>query len=178
MADKKETVKTEAAPAAAPAEPAPAPVPAIPPLTLELDQETLEGLQLIADAKKTDVQTIVKKFCTRASKAALAAKAADEKREEILAKISDEIDEMSEKKKELLTRIKAVKIDPDLGCEDWDKDVRETAKKLFENVWIYTFGVGALCASKMCSFSKERLSSMLTTEFKAMMMLVKSGGID
>ena len=124
MADKKETVKTEAAPAAAPAEPAPAPVPAIPPLTLELDQETLEGLQLIADAKKTDVQTIVKKFCTRASKAA------DEKREEILAKISDEIDEMSEKKKELLTRIKAVKIDPDLGCEDWDKDVRETAKKL------------------------------------------------
>ena len=112
MADKKETVKTEAAPAAAPAEPAPAPVPAIPPLTLELDQETLEGLQLIADAKKTDVQTIVKKFCTRASKAALAAKAADEKREE------------------LLTRIKAVKIDPDLGCEDWDKDVRETAKKL------------------------------------------------
>ena len=121
MADKKETVKTEAAPAAAPAEPAPAPVPAIPPLTLELDQETLEGLQLIADAKK---------FCTRASKAALAAKAADEKREEILAKISDEIDEMSEKKKELLTRIKAVKIDPDLGCEDWDKDVRETAKKL------------------------------------------------
>ena len=98
MADKKETVKTEAAPAAAPAEPAPAPVPAIPPLTLELDQETLEGLQLIADAKKTDVQTIVKKFCTRASKAALAAKAADEKREEILAKISDEIDEMSEKK--------------------------------------------------------------------------------
>ena len=80
MADKKETVKTEAAPAAAPAEPAPAPVPAIPPLTLELDQETLEGLQLIADAKKTDVQTIVKKFCTRASKAALAAKAADEKK--------------------------------------------------------------------------------------------------
>ena len=97
MADKKETVKTEAAPAAAKAEPAPAPVPAIPPLTLELDQETLEGLQLIADSKKTDVQTIVKKFCTRASKAALAAKAADEK---------------------------------DLGCEDWDKDVRETAKKL------------------------------------------------
>ena len=52
------------------------------------------------------------------------------------------------------------------------------AKLLFENVWIYTFGVGALCALKMCRFSKERLSRMLTTEFKAMMMLVKSGGID
>ena len=65
----------------------------------------------------------------------------------------------------------------DAICGDYGLD-RETAKKLFENVWIYTFGVGALCASKMCSFSKERLSSMLTTEFKAMMMLVKSGVID
>lgn len=65
----------------------------------------------------------------------------------------------------------------DAICSDYGLD-RETAKKLFENVWIYTFGVGALCASKMCSFSKERLSRMLTTEFKAMMMLVKSGGID
>lgn len=65
----------------------------------------------------------------------------------------------------------------DAICSDYGLD-REAAKKLFENVWIYTFGVGALCASKMCSFSKERLSRMLTTEFKAMMMLVKSGGID
>lgn len=65
----------------------------------------------------------------------------------------------------------------DAICSDYGLD-REAAKKLFENVWIYTFGVGALCASKMCRFSKERLSRMLTTEFKAMMMLVKSGGID
>ncbi len=48
------------------------------------------------------------------------------------------------------------------------------AKLLFENVWIYTFGVGALCATRVCQFSEERLGAMLSTEFQAMMMLVKS----
>ncbi len=50
----------------------------------------------------------------------------------------------------------------------------EQAKILFENVWIYTFGVGALCATKVCHFSEEELSHMLTTEFQAMMMLLKA----
>ena len=51
----------------------------------------------------------------------------------------------------------------------------EQAKVLFENVWIYTFGIGALCATRVCHFSEEELSQMLTTEFQAMMMLIKSG---
>lgn len=50
----------------------------------------------------------------------------------------------------------------------------EQAKFVFENVWIYTFGVGALCATKMCHFSKEQLSDMLTTEFQAIMLLVNT----
>lgn len=49
------------------------------------------------------------------------------------------------------------------------------AKCLFENVWIYTFGIGALCATRVCHFSENELSQMLTTEFQAMMMLIKSG---
>ena len=49
------------------------------------------------------------------------------------------------------------------------------AQLLFENVWIYTFGVGALCATRMCQFSEEKLGQMLSTEFQAMMLLVKSG---
>lgn len=48
------------------------------------------------------------------------------------------------------------------------------ARQLFENVWIYTFGIGALCATGMCRFSMEQLSQMLTTEFRAMMMMIKS----
>ena len=49
------------------------------------------------------------------------------------------------------------------------------ARLLFENVWIYTFGVGALCATRVCHFSEERLGEMLSTEFQAMMLLVKTG---
>lgn len=50
----------------------------------------------------------------------------------------------------------------------------EDAKFLFENVWIYTFGVGALCATRMCHFSEKELGEMLSTEFQAMMMLSRS----
>lgn len=50
----------------------------------------------------------------------------------------------------------------------------EQARELFENVWIYTFGIGALSATGVCRFSEERLGEMLTTEFKAMMLLIKS----
>lgn len=64
----------------------------------------------------------------------------------------------------------------DVLCRDYALS-RAEAKALFETVWIYTFGVGALCATGVCRFSEERLSRMLTTEFQAMMMLVKSGAL-
>lgn len=50
----------------------------------------------------------------------------------------------------------------------------QDARNLFKNVWIYTFGIGALCATQGCHFSVEQLGEMLTTEFRAMMMLIKS----
>lgn len=57
-----------------------------------------------------------------------------------------------------------------------DYDLSEAdARRLFENVWIYTFGVGALCATRVCHFSVEKLGEMLSTEFQAMMLLVKTG---
>ncbi len=62
-----------------------------------------------------------------------------------------------------------------LICKEYGMSEQE-AKLLFENVWIYTFGVGALCATRVCNFSEERLGRMLTTEFQAMMLLVKSKG--
>ena len=49
------------------------------------------------------------------------------------------------------------------------------AKTLFEHVWIHTFGIGALCATGMCDFSHEQIAQMLTQDFTAMMMLMKSG---
>lgn len=60
-----------------------------------------------------------------------------------------------------------------LICKEYGMSEQE-AKLLFENVWIYTFGVGALCATRVCNFPEERLGRMLTTEFQAMMLLVKS----
>ena len=60
-------------------------------------------------------------------------------------------------------------------CRDYGLSPAQ-ARVLFEHVWIYTFGVGALCATRVCRFSEEQLGRMLSTEFQAMMLLVKSGG--
>lgn len=50
----------------------------------------------------------------------------------------------------------------------------EAAKMLFEHMWIYTFGVGALCATRVCLFEETRLAQMLTAEFQAMMLYIQS----
>ena len=52
---------------------------------------------------------------------------------------------------------------------------KDNAKTLFEHVWIHTFGIGALCATGVCDFSHEQIAEMLTQDFTAMMMLMKSG---
>lgn len=54
---------------------------------------------------------------------------------------------------------------------------REDARKLFHHVWIFTFGIGALCATGMCSFSDEELNELLGQDFMAIMAQIKSGGI-
>lgn len=48
------------------------------------------------------------------------------------------------------------------------------AKLLFETVWIHTFGIGTLCASKMCKLSEEQLGDLLTVEFEAVMLWIRS----
>lgn len=65
----------------------------------------------------------------------------------------------------------------DVLQKDYDLS-KDNAKTLFEHVWIHTFGIGALCATGMCDFSHEQLAEMLTQDFTAMMMLMKSGKSD
>ncbi len=36
------------------------------------------------------------------------------------------------------------------------------AKKLYHHLWIYTHGIATLCATKMCRFTSEEISSMMT----------------
>ena len=55
-------------------------------------------------------------------------------------------------------------------CRDYGLS-REKARVLFQNVWIYTFGVGTLCARGMCRFSQEEVGKMLSTTFRAMLLL-------
>ena len=56
----------------------------------------------------------------------------------------------------------------DYGLED------ENARLLFEHVWIYTFGLGTLCAAG-ARFSPERLQEMLSVSFRSVLTLAKSG---
>lgn len=50
---------------------------------------------------------------------------------------------------------------------------QKNAEMLFENMWIYTFGIGTLCATKVCHFSYGEISDMLTVQFRALMAFVK-----
>ena len=63
-------------------------------------------------------------------------------------------------------------IQKDYGLSEAD------AKKLFEHVWIHTFGIGALCATGMCDFSEEQIIEMLGHDFVAMLVHIKSGKLN
>ncbi len=39
---------------------------------------------------------------------------------------------------------------------------RPLAEKLYHHLWIYTHGIATLCATKMCRFTGEEISSMIT----------------
>lgn len=39
------------------------------------------------------------------------------------------------------------------------------AKKLYHHLWIYTHGIATLCATKMCRFTGDEISSMITEVF-------------
>ena len=62
----------------------------------------------------------------------------------------------------------------DVLQKDYDLS-KDNAKTLFEHVWIHTFGIGALCATGVCDFSHEQIAEMLTQDFTAMMLMMKSG---
>lgn len=51
----------------------------------------------------------------------------------------------------------------------------EDARALFEHSWIHTYGIATLCATGMCSFTQEQISRMLTQDFTATMLILRSG---
>ena len=51
----------------------------------------------------------------------------------------------------------------------------EHAKLLFKHNWINTYAIGALIATGVCRFGTDEIQDMLSREFVAMLMLIKSG---
>lgn len=50
----------------------------------------------------------------------------------------------------------------------------EQARMLFEQVWIFTFGLATLSAMKVYEYTEEHISDMLTREFTGAVMMIKS----
>lgn len=53
----------------------------------------------------------------------------------------------------------------------------ETAEKLYRHLWIYTHGIAALCATKMCRFTGEEISVMMTEVFISLLNRLKEAEI-
>lgn len=54
----------------------------------------------------------------------------------------------------------------------------ENAKRLYQHLWIYTHGIAALCATKVCFFTQKEIEAMLTEVFKSLLAQIKRGGIE
>ena len=54
----------------------------------------------------------------------------------------------------------------------------EEAYVLFEQMWVHAFGMGALCAMKVCDFTEEEIAQKLGQIFTGMVMMIQSGGLN
>lgn len=52
---------------------------------------------------------------------------------------------------------------------------RHLAEKLYHHLWIYTHGIATLCATKMCRFTGEEISSMITEVCTSILKNIKEG---
>ncbi len=49
------------------------------------------------------------------------------------------------------------------------------AEKLYRHLWIYTHGIAALCATKICRFTGEEIGGMMTEVFAGLLKNMKAG---
>lgn len=55
---------------------------------------------------------------------------------------------------------------------------KDDATLLFEQMWTLAYGLGSMCAMKVCSFSEEEIGQRLSIAFAAHIMLINSGNLD
>lgn len=58
--------------------------------------------------------------------------------------------------------------------DDYNID-RISSEKLYRHLWIYTHGIATLCATKMCRFTDEEISSLMTEVFLSILKNGKAG---
>ena len=54
----------------------------------------------------------------------------------------------------------------------------EEARTLFVQMWVHTFGLGALCAMKVCDFDEQEIAEKLGQVFGDLLMMLRSGEIN
>ena len=52
------------------------------------------------------------------------------------------------------------------------------SQKMLNQLWLHSYGISVLCATKMCFFSEEEISQMLSEVFMGLLTLIQSGKID
>lgn len=50
---------------------------------------------------------------------------------------------------------------------------REIAFKLYKNMWVFTHGIAAMCATRTCNFSESEISAMETDVFTSLLVKYK-----
>ena len=65
----------------------------------------------------------------------------------------------------------------DLVMNDYALE-KEDAVLLFEQMWTLAYGLGSMCAMKVCSFDEEEIGERLSIAFAAHIMLIKSGRLE
>ncbi|MDE7299344.1 MAG: TetR/AcrR family transcriptional regulator [Lachnospiraceae bacterium] len=49
----------------------------------------------------------------------------------------------------------------------------EDAKRLYQHLWIYTHGIAALCATRVCTFTDEEIQTMMAEIFLSLLKEIK-----
>lgn len=62
----------------------------------------------------------------------------------------------------------------ELIMHDYDM-TQEQAELMFEQMWVYTYGLGVLCATRVCHFSEEEIGKRLGVMFASLAMFIKTG---
>lgn len=66
-------------------------------------------------------------------------------------------------------------MEPLLSIQNDYKIGKASVKKLYHHLWIYTHGIATLCATKMCRFTDEEISTMITEVCMSILKKLKEG---